>query len=334
VVWSLVRGEIRAAKNIAERFLREAEAEGLIAEAIVARQMLGVACLMLGDLAESRSQLELALNSYDRERASEVSERVGMDAGVSSRAILAHTAWHLGDLQRARRLIEEAIGLARELGHPPTTGMALWYKLLIEGARNDPERVLTDAENLLKISQPHGMEFHAALSRVYLSWARGRLSDARSGADELRNSLADYTTQGNRAGTPAYLGFLAELEAAAGDPDPALTLIDEGLAAGQEGGQLIFDAFLHRLRGDILLKRNLPDLALAEDAYRTAIAIAQQQGARSFELMAALALAKLYQSTDRPAEAHAVLAPALEGFSPTPEMPEIAEAMSLSARLA
>jgi class 3 adenylate cyclase/tetratricopeptide (TPR) repeat protein len=236
VVWSLVRGEIRAAKNIAECFLREAEAEGLIAEAIVARQMLGVACLMLGDLAESRSQLELALNSYDRERASEVSERVGMDAGVSSRAILAHTAWHLGDLQRARRLIEEAIGLARELGHPPTTGMALWYKVLIEGARNDPERVLTDAENLLKISQQHGMEFHAALSRVYLSWARGRLSDARSGADELRNSLADYTSQGNRAGIPAYLGFLAELEAAAGDADRALTLISEGLAAGQEGG--------------------------------------------------------------------------------------------------
>ena len=41
------------------------------------------------------------------------------------------------------------------------------------------------------------------------------------------------------------------------------------------------------------------------------------------------ALAKLYQSTGRPAEAHAVLAPALEGFAPTPEMPEIAEAQAL-----
>jgi hypothetical protein len=45
-------------------------------------------------------------------------------------------------------------------------------------------------------------------------------------------------------------------------------------------------------------------------------------------------LAKLYQSTSRPLEAPAVLTPALDGFSPTPEMPEIAEAMSLSARLA
>ena len=41
-----------------------------------------------------------------------------------------------------------------------------------------------------------------------------------------------------------------------------------------------------------------------------------------------------YQSTARPNEAYAVLAPALEGFTPTPEMPEIAEAQALMERLA
>ena len=51
-------------------------------------------------------------------------------------------------------------------------------------------------------------------------------------------------------------------------------------------------------------------------------------------MLASLSLAKLYQSTARPAEAHAVLAPALEGFAPTPEMPEIAEAQALLAKLA
>ena len=66
----------------------------------------------------------------------------------------------------------------------------------------------------------------------------------------------------------------------------------------------------------------------------TAIAASKQQGTRSFELRAALALAKLYQSTGRPADAHAVLAPALEGFAPTKEMPEIAEAQALLTALA
>jgi hypothetical protein len=51
-------------------------------------------------------------------------------------------------------------------------------------------------------------------------------------------------------------------------------------------------------------------------------------------LRAALSLAKLYQSTKRAADAHAVLAPALEGFSPTPEFPEIQEAQTLLAEVA
>ena len=99
-------------------------------------------------------------------------------------------------------------------------------------------------------------------------------------------------------------------------------------------GHRAFDAELHRARGEILLKRDPANPAPAEDAFLSAIAIAKQQGARSFDLRAALSLAKLYQSTGRPAEAHAVLAPALEGFSPTPEMPEIAEAQALLATLA
>ncbi|MGA9210648.1 MAG: hypothetical protein WB347_22855, partial [Terriglobales bacterium] len=65
-----------------------------------------------------------------------------------------------------------------------------------------------------------------------------------------------------------------------------------------------------------------------------AIALAQGQKARSFELRAALALAKLYQASSRQVDAHAILAPALEGFSPTLEFPEIAEAQTLLDALA
>ena len=73
-------------------------------------------------------------------------------------------------------------------------------------------------------------------------------------------------------------------------------------------------------------RRNSADTLTAEEAFQRAIAVAGEQGARSFGLRAALSLAKLYQSTSRLAEAQAVLAPALEGFAPTDEMPEIAEA--------
>jgi predicted ATPase len=144
--------------------------------------------------------------------------------------------------------------------------------------------------------------------------------------------LAAYTDQGNRLQVPFYQGALAEIEAE-GDAAAALTRIDEALALAGKTGEHWSDAFLHRLRGEVLLKRDPTNTAPAEDAFLTAIAVAQQQKARSFELRSALALAKLYQSSGRAAEAHAVLAPALEGFSPTPEFSEIGEAQGLLATL-
>jgi predicted ATPase len=89
----------------------------------------------------------------------------------------------------------------------------------------------------------------------------------------------------------------------------------------------------HRIRGEVLLKRDPANTASAQEAFLTAIAIAREQKARSFELRAAQSLAKLYQSSGRAADAHAVLSPALEGFAPKPEFPEIAEAQSLLASL-
>src|SRR5208337_2998016 len=101
-----------------------------------------------------------------------------------------------------------------------------------------------------------------------------------------------------------------------------------------ETGEHYTDPYLHRLRGEFLLKRDPPNPVRAEEAFQTAIAIAKEQGGCSYELLASLSLARLYQSTGRPADAHAVLAPALEGFVQTSEMPEIAEAQALLAELA
>jgi predicted ATPase len=147
--------------------------------------------------------------------------------------------------------------------------------------------------------------------------------------------LATYTDQGNRLFVPFYQGLLAEIEAQS-NAEGALARIDEALAlvGDDETGEHWSDAFLHRLRGEILLKRDLANTAPAEEAFLTAIAIAQQQKARSFELCAALSLGKLYHSTDRPADAHALLASALKGFLPTPEFPEIEQAQALLAALA
>jgi predicted ATPase len=147
---------------------------------------------------------------------------------------------------------------------------------------------------------------------------------------QLRQGLAAYTNQGNKSYVPFYQGLLAEIDAQ-DDAAGALTRIDEALALAGETEEHWSDAFLNRVRGEILLKRDPANTAPAEDAFLTAIAVAQQQKARSFELRAALSLARLYRSNGRPADAHALLAPALKGFSPSPELPEIEQAQALAS---
>jgi adenylate cyclase len=138
-----------------------------------------------------------------------------------------------------------------------------------------------------------------------------------------------YLVQGNKSGAPPFHALLAELEVMQEDLDGALALIDQGLAIAKETGEHYTDPYLYRLRGETLQRFDPANPALAEEAFGTAIAIAKHQGARGYELVASLAFAKLYQSIGRPIDAHAVLRPALEGFSSTPEMPEITEARTL-----
>jgi predicted ATPase len=177
------------------------------------------------------------------------------------------------------------------------------------------------------------MPIFLLLGTTCRGWARAQLGEREAGIAELLGGLTAYTEQGNKLYVPFLQGLLSELEAENQNQAGALIQIEEALTIANRTGEHWADSFLYRIRGEILLKRDPANLAPAEEAFRTAIVIAQQQKARSFELRAALSLAKLYHSTGRFADVGAVLEPALKGFSPTPEFPEIAEAQSLVAAL-
>ena len=257
----------------------------------------------------------------------------GPDNKVTAKKDLALSVWLLGDAEFARRLIEQAVQEGQELGHVATIAKVAAFRALLEAYRDDPAATRRVAEEVLKFAKERDMAFYAALGEILSSWARGRLGDAEAGLSELRRALTAHLEQGYRAVAPCFYGLVGELEAMTGHPDLALESVDKCLAIAEETGERWTDPFLFRRKGEILLERDAASSALAETAFRTAIEIARQQGSRSFCLRAALSLARLYQYSGRPADAQAVLAPALEGFSPTPEMPEIAEAQALLAAL-
>ena len=328
-VGSVLRGELGLAKETAESFLSEAENEGRITEASVARRNVGMARLWQGDFIDARTNLAEALRIYDPERDRGTRLRFGADSGAAAAAYLTEAIWALGNVERARALSDEALARADETAHAPTRADVYEIISRYQMLRGDPEYVRPLAKVVVGLGREHGMALYLALGEVDLNWARAWLGDRESGMTGLRETLAAYLGQGNKLYAPLFQGRLAELEAEGDDAEAALRLIDEALALANETEEHWTDALLHRIRGEILLKRDPANAAPAEEAFLAAVAIAQAQKARSFELRAALSLAKLYHSTGRAAEAHAVLAPALEGFAPTPEMPEIAEAQAL-----
>ena len=193
---------------------------------------------------------------------------------------------------------------------------------------------MSAAEALEALSREHGLALLHLWAELFHGWARGRLHDPAAGAAELRQALAAFTDQGQMLAAPFFYGASRGARGAGAGRRTARSRTSTRRWLSPIKSTSATSLIHASPRGEILLKRDPATPAPVEEAFQTAIAVAKEQGARSFGLHASLALAKLYHSTGRAAEAHAMLAPALEGFSPTPEMPEIAEAQALLAALA
>ena len=322
-------GELRSARELVLTLSREADEAGRVTEASGVNWWLGLIAYWHGDFLEARTRCERAIiHAEDPNADPKVRERFG-DPSTHAMSVLAASMWQLGEVERARELIDLAIYRASEGGNLLDAANQLFWKSYLEVWRGDPAATLSAGEALERVARQHGMAQYLNEAELHLGWARGWINDPMAGAAQMRRVLAAFVDQGVRVNLGFYTGLLAQLEAETLGADGALARIDEAFRLSEQVEHGCSLPFLHRLRGEILLKRDPSDPAPAEEAFRTSIAIAKEQSARSPVLLASLALAKLLHATGRPIEAHAVLAPALEGFAPTPEMPEIAEAQAL-----
>jgi predicted ATPase len=153
------------------------------------------------------------------------------------------------------------------------------------------------------------------------------LDSPDAGLSEMRAGIAACREQGLGNFIPFIATGLAEVEVEAGEIEAALATIDRVIADSERTGQRWFDAESHRIRGDILLKRDPANTA--EEAFLTAIAIAQQQKARSFELRAAMSMARLWRDQSKRDAARELLAPVYSWFTEGFDTLDLKEAKAL-----
>ncbi len=208
-----------------------------------------------------------------------------------------------------------------------------WRQLVYPGDRRALKDPTRRSDSLAQLVSKLNVRSFAGYLKFAQGWLNWDGHEARVGLAEVSEGIAYCRGLGIHMCLPQFEAELAQAEAQAGQIDAAMARLKQVHDEVELTGERWCEAELHRIRGEILFKRDPANTVPAEEALFTAIGIAQQQEAKSFELRAALSLAKLYQSTGRATDAPAALIPALEGFSPTPEFPEIEEAQAMLATL-
>jgi predicted ATPase len=127
---------------------------------------------------------------------------------------------------------------------------------------------------------------------------------------------------------PQYLVYLANAHAQLGQIDDAWRCIDEAMIV-EASGETWYEAEVNRVAGETALMAPKPDAAKAAAYFDRALAIARQQQAKSWELRAAMSMARLWRDQGKRDEARDLLAPVYGWFSEGFDTLDLIEAKAL-----
>jgi TOMM system kinase/cyclase fusion protein len=329
-IFYVVTGKPRTARETAQQLLQLAQ----IAEKgqdpvhlVSGHQAMGFTAMVLGDLPQARVYLETGIGHYDRERTRSAPILAGPQPGVESLGNLSWVLWFLGHpdqaLERSRQMLEEA----RELAQPFSLACALFFAGELRAFRREPEAVREHNEELMALSTQQGFPYWLVMATAQRGWLRTQAGEAEEGIVDIRAS----SNFGGMRRDPHIFAFLAEAYRTQGRTAEALAALSES-ADMVDAGQTLFQAELHRLRGELLAEQGAEDSEV-EDQLACALGVARQQGARSLELRAAASLARHWAARGRKDEAREVLEPVYAGFTEGLETPDLVEARELLGRL-
>jgi predicted ATPase len=196
--------------------------------------------------------------------------------------------------------------------------------------RREPRAVQVLAELETAIASDHGLSFWHAGGTVFTGWAAAVAGD-RTALDVLRAGLGAWADTGSVTYQTYYIALLAEALARHGMVNEARRQVDEALGLASRTSEGLFEAELHRLRGEFLLADgNAAARPEARESFGRALATAQRQGALSLELRSTLSLSRF----DRNADTRRALAEVYGRFTEGFDTPDLQEARQLLEALA
>jgi DNA-binding winged helix-turn-helix (wHTH) protein/predicted ATPase len=329
MLWSLglyyqFSGKLQSALEISSQLLQLAEDLNDGALLMAAHRATGAALVEIGRCTEALHHLDAGTALYATHRQHPYDVFMGRDCKVVCECLAARALWALGYPDRAAEKIASALALARDLAHPQTLMVVGHFAVQLHQLLREPQLAQQHARAVVKLADEYGLEVWACFGNIDLAWSDAELGDAQRGIAQMKRSLEAYEATGARLRCPYFLGLLADELGKAGHVLEGLAAIAKAVTLAERNGERYWLAELHRIKGELIIKHcdlvqqeDVEDgstsrvnneisqmLLQAEACFAQALAIAKQQGTKSWELRTALSMNRLQVRQGEPTNTH------------------------------
>jgi predicted ATPase len=316
-------------RDLATQFLALAEKQGAAVPIMIGHRLMAISLASTGDIAESRPHYDQALALYEPAEHRPLAMRFGQDAGVT---VLCHRSWALfclGYPEAALTDAENAIRYARDIGHAATLMHALAYASFIQIQCGNYPTANALVGELAALADEKGALLWKATAMTHQGWLFARTGKAWDAVQTITCGLNAWRSTRATVWVPLYLSHLARAYADIGNFADAWRCISEAITAVETTKEKLWETEIHRTAGEIALLSPERDAAEAEANLAHALKLARTQQAKSWELRAAMGMARLWGAQGKPDEARRVLAPVYGWFTEGFDTLDLKEAKAL-----
>jgi predicted ATPase len=320
-------------RELSSRFLTLAEKHGVKSMIVTGHRLMGTFLMFTGDLVESRAHFDQAIAVYDPIEHRPLVVRFGQDARVSTLSYRSWALWLLGFPKAALTAADQALSEARQIGHAVTLMYALSNVVVTQILAGRYEVAIAQTNELCALADEKGSDFFKSAGLAY----RGTLlamTAAAAALDTITGGITAFKSTGTTHGLAFVSSWLAKIYADLGRYDDACRTIGEALAAIETSGERLFEAEVNRMAGEIALMSPKPNAARAAAFFERALSVSRQQQAKSWELRAAMSMARLWRDQGKRDEARELLAPVYGWFTEGFDTLDLKEAKALLDELA
>jgi class 3 adenylate cyclase/predicted ATPase len=325
VLYSVLRGfwmanvvafKADTARELAAQCLSLAEKQGAAVPLMVGHRMLGVSLLFSGDLPEARAHFDRAIALYNPvEHRPLLMQFFGTDSEATILSFRASVQWMLGHPEAARADKDQALRNAREIGQSVTLMMALNFTAGTHILLGNYAAAKAQADEIVGLADEKAAPAYKAHGMACQGCALAFSGQASKAVQLLNRAIAAERALASTINVPYYLLALAKAHGDLGQFDDARRSIGEAMTMAEASGEKWWEAELHRAAGEIELLSPERDAAKAQAYFERALEIARAQQAKSWELRAAMSMARLWRNHGKKSEAHNLLAPVYGWFT-------------------